>query len=240
MVNQNAAPNKGTTGVTGLVIVRFAVLAILMLSVLFLAAGTLNWWEAWAYVVMSVIILASSRLYMILKNPDMALERAGAGKKENVKSWDKVLMPLTALYAPLITWVVAGLDKRFGWSPDLPDWIQIIALAVIVLGSLFGSWAMLANRFFSSQVRIQTDRGHRVVDTGPYRFMRHPGYLGGLLGWIATPFFFSSYWVAIPVAIAIVANIIRTRLEDRTLQEELPGYKEYAHRVRYRLVPGIW
>jgi protein-S-isoprenylcysteine O-methyltransferase Ste14 len=135
---------------------------------------------------------------------------------------------------------IAGLDERFSWSPDLPDYIQIIALAVIFLGSMFGTWAMLANRFFSSHVRIQTDRGHNVVSSGPYRILRHPGYAGAVLGWVAAPVFFSSIWVVIPAVFAIAAGILRTSLEDQTLQEELPGYKEYASKVRYRLVPGIW
>jgi len=99
---------------------------------------------------------------------------------------------------------------------------------------------MLANRFFSSHVRIQTERGHQVVDRGPYRIVRHPGYAGLLVTWVAAPLFFSSYWMLIPTVIAIAAGVWRAALEDHTLQEELPGYKEYARRVRYRLLPGIW
>jgi protein-S-isoprenylcysteine O-methyltransferase Ste14 len=173
-------------------------------------------------------------------NPEIAQERSQAGKKENVKPWDKILMPITAIYLPLISWVVAGLDKRFEWSPDLPDYIQVIALFVIILGSSIGTWAMITNRFFSSYVRIQTDRGHQVVNTGPYRFVRHPGYAGGLISWLAAPVFFSSCWIIIPTILAIIGSILRTALEDRTLLDELPGYEEFAQRTRYRLVPGIW
>ena len=106
------------------------------------------------------------------------------------------------------------------------------------LGKCFDHLA--TNRFFSSHVRIQTDRGHVVVDKGPYSVVRHPGYAGGLLAWIAAPVFFSSWWVAVPCVITIGLNIYRIILEDRTLQEELSGYKEYAERVRWRLFPGIW
>jgi protein-S-isoprenylcysteine O-methyltransferase Ste14 len=219
---------------------RFLIVTLLMLSVLFLAAGRLDWWEAWAYIGQALFVLILSRTVMILKNPDTAKERVEAAQKEGVKTWDKTLMPLTAVVLPFVSWVVAGLDERFGWSPDLPDVIQVIALAVIFLSSMFGTWAMLANRFFSSHVRIQTERGHNVVDRGPYRIVRHPGYAGLLLSWVAAPVFFSSYWVAVPAVIAIAASAWRTALEDRTLQEELPGYKEYTSRVRYRLVPGIW
>jgi len=242
-MNSQTAPqpaNGGISAITWKVIFRFLIMCLLMLAVLFIAAGRLNWWEAWAYVAMSLIVLTVSRAFMILKNPDLALERAEASQREGVKPWDRILMPVTAIYLPLISWIVAGLDVRFGWSPDLPDSIQIVALLLIALGSLFGSWAMIANRFFSSHVRIQADRGQTVVSAGPYRFMRHPGYAGGLLSWLAAPVFFSSYWVTIPCALAIIASIARTALEDRTLQDELPGYKAYAQRVRYRLIPGIW
>ena len=221
-------------------IFRLFMLIVIMLLVLFLSAGRLDWWEAWAYGAQALLVLLVSRGIMILKNPDQALERAQAGKKENVKSWDRILMPLTALYGPLISWILAGLDVRFGWSPDLPDWIQVVALGVLVAGSLLGTWAMIANRFFSSHVRIQTDRGHNVVDSGPYRFVRHPGYAGGVISWLAAPIFFSSYWLAIPSFLMILANILRTYLEDRTLQQELSGYRDYTQRVRYRLIPGIW
>ena len=222
------------------VILRFIITTLFMLGVLFLAGGSLNWWEAWAYAAMTMIVLLSSRAVLILKNPELAQERSEAGQKENVKPWDKILMPITAIYLPLISWVVAGLDKRFGWSPDLPDTTQVIALAIIFLGSSIGTWAMITNRFFSSHVRIQTDRGHQVVNTGPYRFVRHPGYAGGLISWLAAPVFFSSYWIIIPTILAIIGSILRTALEDRTLQKELPGYEEYASTVRYRLIPGIW
>jgi protein-S-isoprenylcysteine O-methyltransferase Ste14 len=214
--------------------------SIVMLAVLFLAAGSMRWWEAWAYVGMSILVLASSRLVLILKTPDLALERSQAQNRENVKDWDRVLMPLTALVGPFVSWIIAGLDQRFGWSPDLPDGIQIAALVVIFLGTQLGSWAMITNKFFSSHVRIQTDRGHTVVKEGPYRVVRHPGYAGVLLAWLAAPVFFSSWWVIIPTVLVMIANIIRTAKEDQTLLEELPGYDEYAREVKYRLVPGVW
>ncbi len=221
-------------------VLRFVFTATLMLAVLFIASGRIDWWEAWAYVGMSLVMLLGSRAALLLKNPDLAQERAAAGGRADVQPWDRYLMPIVAIYGPVVSWVVAGLDERFGWSPDLPDAIQLAALAVIALGSLIGVWAMLTNRFFSSHVRIQTDRGHTVVDTGPYRYVRHPGYAGGLLSWLAGPFFFSSYWVVLPTVVVILANLLRTTLEDRTLQAELPGYREYAQKVRYRLIPGLW
>jgi protein-S-isoprenylcysteine O-methyltransferase Ste14 len=210
------------------------------MAVLFLAAGKLDWWEGWAYVIQAFIVLIFSRTILIRKNPDLAQERAAAGKKEDVKPWDRILMPLMSIYLPVIAWIVSGLDERFGWSPDLPDGIQLIALFLIFAGSMLGTWAMIANRFFSSHVRIQTERGHTVVSGGPYRFARHPGYAGAVLSWLASPVFFSSTWAAIPAVLAIIVVVTRTALEDRTLKAELPGYRDYAQIVRYRLVPGIW
>ena len=240
----NQAPAKSSSQkntITWITLVRFVFTTLVMLGILFLAAGRLDWWEAWAYAAMTMVTLLSSRAILIIKNPDLARERGtAADQKEGVKPWDKILMPLTAMYLPIISWVVAGLDERFAWSPDLPDWIQIIALGVIFLGSMIGTWAMLVNTFFSSHVRIQTDRGHQVVDTGPYRVVRHPGYAGGLLSWLAAPVFFSSYPLIILMIIAIGSSVIRTKLEDDLLQNELDGYQEYSRRVPYRLVPGIW
>lgn len=219
---------------------KLVLIVPVMLGVLLISAGSWDWWEAWAYSSLGLIIMLGSRAVVIKKSPDLALERNQAPEKDNVKEWDRYLMPFTALIAPLLAWIVAGLDQRFGWSPDLPNWIQIIALVIIQAGSLIGTWAMLANRFFSSHVRIQTDRGHMVVNQGPYKYVRHPGYAGGLLSWLASPILFSSYWVIIPTILAIVANVIRTSKEDQTLQEELPGYGDYVQKVKYRLLPGIW
>lgn len=220
--------------------IRLLFSSLVMLAVLFLTAGSIRWWEAWAYVGMSIVVLASSRLALIIRNPELAVERNQARNRENVKGWDLILMPLTALVGPLVSWIVAGLDQRFGWSPDLPNGIQIAALGVIFLGSQLGSWAMLTNKFFSSQVRIQTDRGHTVIKEGPYSVVRHPGYAGGLLAWLAAPVFFSSWWVIIPTILVMIANIIRTAKEDQTLLKELPGYSDYAREVKYRLMPGVW
>lgn len=221
-------------------VIRFLFTLLFMLAVLFLAAGSLTWWAAWAYTGMTFLTLIISRALLILKHPDTARERSEAGRQENVKAWDQILMPLTALVGPLFSWIIAGLDYRFGWSPDLPDPVQAAALGVILAGGMIGTWAMLANSFFSSHVRIQTERGHQVISAGPYRWVRHPGYASGILSWIVAPFYFSSYWVAIPTVLVIAAMVLRTALEDRVLREELPGYREYTRQVCYRLLPGVW
>jgi protein-S-isoprenylcysteine O-methyltransferase Ste14 len=222
------------------ILVRFMFTTGLMGGLLFLSAGRLDWWEGWVYLIYTITTLIVSRIILIIKFPETAQERMDAGHKDNVKHWDKFLMPIVAWSMPMVAWVVAGLDVRFGWSPEIPDGVQIAAFVVSCAASLFSTWAMFANQFFSSHVRIQTDRGHTVTRSGPYRFVRHPGYAGAIISWIAAVIFFGSYWMAIPVFITIIAFIVRTALEDRTLQEELPGYREYTQEVRYRLFPGIW
>lgn len=221
-------------------VLQLFVFVLIMLGTLLLSAGRWDWWEAWAYTLSGALVLLVGRAYVIHKFPDLALERSRAHELEDVKDWDRYLMPLTSLVAPFLSWIIAGLDQRYGWSPDLPNGIQIAALALIQVGSLIGTWAMAANRFFSSQVRIQTDRGHAVVAHGPYRVLRHPAYAGNLLSWLAAPIFFSSWPLAAMAVLVMGAVVARSALEDRVLLEELPGYQEYAREVKYRLVPGIW
>ena len=198
-----------------------------------------DWWQAWAYAVASVLAFVLSRLIVARKNPDLIAERARFMQAKDTKPWDKVLAPLLGLGSILIL-VVAGLDRTYGWSSAFSIAVNMIALFGIVIGYGFSSWALIENRFFSGTVRIQTERGHQVISTGPYRIMRHPGYSGGLLGYIFIPLLLDSMWAFIPAVLLVVVMVIRTALEDKTLQDELPGYKEYAKQVSYRLIPGIW
>jgi protein-S-isoprenylcysteine O-methyltransferase Ste14 len=158
---------------------------------------------------------------------------------QDAKPWDKILSPMLA-FGSLLILIVAGADKGFGWSTPFTLNTKLAALLVIILGFAFGSWALIENKFFSGVVRIQTDRGHHVVTTGPYRFVRHPGYAGALWTYLAMPILFDSIWAFIPAVFLLGVLVLRTSLEDRTLQAELPGYAEYAQRTRYRLLPGIW
>jgi len=159
--------------------------------------------------------------------------------RENVKDWDKVLTSLIT-FPILALLIVAGLDERFGWSPQLAVAIHLIGLAFIALGQGLFSWAMASNTFFSTAVRIQIDRDHTVSSGGPYRYVRHPGYVGMIVSLLATALAFGSLWALIPAGLAAVLLVVRAALEDKTLLEELDGYTEYAERVRYRLLPGIW
>jgi protein-S-isoprenylcysteine O-methyltransferase Ste14 len=167
-------------------------------------------------------------------------ERQNMKSAQKAKAWDKVLAPLMAVSIgfPMVT--VAGLDHRFGWSPGFPLWLIVIGFVMIALGYAFATWAMAENRFFSSVVRIQVDRGHSVCDSGPYRFVRHPGYAGNIPPLVGIVLALGSVWALVPAAVAAIITVVRTALEDRTLQAELPGYRDYAQRVRYRLIPGIY
>ncbi|MCJ7823394.1 MAG: isoprenylcysteine carboxylmethyltransferase family protein, partial [Anaerolineales bacterium] len=207
---------------------------------IFLAAGTLHWSMGWWYYAISVSATLLSRLLALRVSPDLLVERGSSTSAANIKSWDRILSSMVGLVVPVVMLFVIGLDHRFSWSPPLPAWVAPSSLIVLVLGYLLSTWAFLVNRFFSSVVRIQSERGHTVIMDGPYRWLRHPGYLGGLFAIIATPLMLGSLWAFIPCAIYIVLLVTRTALEDRTLQEELPGYREYAQQTRYRLLPGVW
>ncbi len=143
-----------------------------------------------------------------------------------------------SLSFPLV--IVAGLDHRFGWSPIFPAWLNVTGFFMVALGYAFAAWAFVENRFFSALMRIQIDRGHMVCDSGPYRIVRHPGYAGYLLALPGIVLALNTVWTLVPLGVALVVAVIRTALEDRALQEELPGYRGYSTRVRYRLFPGVY
>jgi protein-S-isoprenylcysteine O-methyltransferase Ste14 len=212
------------------VVVQFLILA----AILFVSSGRLDWVWAWAYLGVGVSIVVINALVL---PPELIAERGQI--KEDTKGWDKVLGAFIGI-PTLGTVIVAGLDKNFEWSPQL-DWvIQVIALVFYALAQGLFSWAMASNKFFSGTVRIQDDRGHTVATGGPYQYVRHPGYVGYITSWIATSLTLGSLWALIPAGLVMGLMVVRTALEDRTLQEELDGYKEYTQQVRYRLLPGIW
>lgn len=221
-------------------IARLIIVVLLQIVILFIAAGRWDWIMGWVYVILFVSLTAAGRLLLFHKFPDLFIERAKSLDMQDAKSWDKILVPIIAIYCPLAVIIVAGLDQRFSWSQYIPLAIQITAVVFALSGILFSIWATLENRFFSGVVRIQKDRGHSVVSTGPYKFIRHPGYTGGIVADIAIPLMLNSLWALIPAAIAVIAIVVRTELEDRTLQNELDGYRDYANRVKYRLIPGLW
>ncbi|MBN2499458.1 MAG: isoprenylcysteine carboxylmethyltransferase family protein [Anaerolineales bacterium] len=213
---------------------------LLIPLVLFVCAGDFGWWQAWVYALLIVAAGVGGRILAEWRHPGLTAERQNAEKIQAAKAWDKVLAPAMALSISYPLMIVAGLDHRFGWSPVFPLWLIVLGIFLIALGYAFAAWAFVENQFFSSVVRIQADRGHVVCDSGPYRIVRHPGYAGNILPLLGIVLALSSLWTIIPAAVALVIAVIRTALEDQTLQEELPGYWEYARRVRYRLFPGIY
>lgn len=209
-------------------------------ALLFLAAGTLRWWQGWVYALLGFFGMLIGRVMVMRVHPELLVERATGYKLPGVKAWDKRLVPWIGQFGPLLIILIAGLDHRFGWSPQLPLWLQLLGLGLLLAGYALANWAFTTNPFFSAYVRIQHDRGQHVIDQGPYRWVRHPGYAGGILAWFATPIFLSTLWALVPVLLTSGLSVVRTALEDRTLQAELDGYEEYAQHTRYRLLPGVW
>ncbi|MFC1546927.1 methyltransferase family protein [Candidatus Neomarinimicrobiota bacterium] len=235
-----AAAKPDQSRLTRSAILRFILFLLLVPAALLLTAGRADWFMGWVYIGLVMVFSAGSRFIVLRKDPDLLAERAQSLSKEDAKPWDKWIVLQIAMVGPIAMLVVCGLDERFGWSPDMPPGYQLAALGIIVLGYFLGTWAMMVNRFFSAVVRIQKDRGHQVVSGGPYRLMRHPSYIGGILSDLTIPFLLGSFWALIPGVYLAALMILRTALEDRTLREELEGYEEYTRKVRFRLVPGIW
>jgi protein-S-isoprenylcysteine O-methyltransferase Ste14 len=220
--------------------IRLVVVYLLIPLILLICGGDLGWWQAWLY---SLLILAAGiggRMWAEQRHPGLLAERQNIENIQNAKAWDKVLAPLMAVSVGYPMVFVAGLDHRYNWSSEFPLWLVVIGIILISLGYAFATWALAENRFFSSVVRIQADRGHVVCDSGPYRFVRHPGYAGNILALFGIVLALGSVWTLIPAAVASIIAVTRTALEDQTLQEELPGYRDYAQRIRYRLIPWIY
>jgi protein-S-isoprenylcysteine O-methyltransferase Ste14 len=210
---------------------------VVMGGVLFFSAGRVAWREAWVFLGIYFALSLGASLAMLRYDPYLSQERNRPGK--NVKRWDHVLVGVNLLLT-LSLFVVIGLDAgRFGWS-KVPLAARILALFGFVPAFGLPLWASLVNTYMSSRVRIQEERGHQVVTSGPYAFVRHPMYLGMILYDICLPVLLGSWWGLTIGGLMIVLVVIRTFLEDRTLQEELTGYAEYTARVPYRLVPGVW
>ncbi len=205
---------------------------------LFGSAGTVRWWNGWVFMAVGLLLVTALTNSLFRQSPELLEERMTAAKK--AKPWDRWLVPLLGGILPLACVVVAGLDRRYGWTNTITTLESLMALSVMLGGMALTFWAMQSNPFFSSHVRIQGERGHSVVSRGPYRYVRHPGYSGSILYNLAVPVLLASL-VALWVGIAIVLVIVvRTALEDRTLRQELAGYREYTETVRYRLFPGLW
>jgi len=218
-------------------LLQIGIFILILSASLFTASGRLDWVMAWGYIGLVVVSQGIVALILIPNNPELVKERAQFRGERNL---DRVLAGIMALFGPASMCIIAGLDMRFGWLPHIPLTPQIAALGIAMLGSLLTTWAITSNKFFYGVLRIAKERGHAVCIGGPYRYVRHPGYLGAILFDLATPLMLNSVWALIPAAFTVCAIAVRTALEDRALQDGLYGYKDYAQRVRYRLLPGVW
>ena len=202
--------------------------------ILFASAGSVAWSWGWVYLGAGVVILA---INLIVLPREVVAERGI--ERDEVKPWDRRIT-MISIIPTLAVPVVAGLDYRFGWTAEIPDAVHLIGLLLFVLGSLLFTWAMASNKFFSKSVLVQLERDHTVAESGPYRFIRHPGYSGYITFTVGTPLLLGSLWGLIPALFSASLLVLRTRLEDETLKQELNGYRDYALSVHYRLLPGVW
>jgi protein-S-isoprenylcysteine O-methyltransferase Ste14 len=214
-----------------------AVSLLFLLLLLFVPAGSLTWLRGWLFILVTVGASIVVSLYLRRANPDVIAGRVN--RHRGTKSWDKVCAGLIIAAIILIVPIAALDDGRLHWL-SMPLWVCVLGYALLIAGIAGLTWAESVNKFFEPTVRIQTDRGHKVIDTGPYAIVRHPGYVSAFLLFIGMPLALGSFWALIPAVFACLVMIVRTVLEDRTLQNELPGYKEYAQRVKFRLIPGVW
>lgn len=238
MGDSSTAPPEEVSAAGWLAIVA----AYLVVPLVLIGVGRdLDWWQAWAFSLLVQVAGVGGRVWAERRHPGLQADRLRFGRgQQQVKPWDRVLAPLMAFSVLYLLVIVAGLDHRHGWTTPFPTWINVVGLLLCALGYGFGAWALAENRFFTSTVRIQTERGHQVCDSGPYRFVRHPGYAGSLLAVVCIPLALDTLWTFVAAGIALIVSVVRTVLEDRVLLEELPGYREYAQRVPYRLLPGLW
>ncbi len=220
-------------------LLRATILTTIFAAGLLAAAGDLRWTMGWLYLAAFYANQVIVGAVLVPGNPQLAAERTRVDR-DVARDWDRPLTGIVSLLGPLFTLIVAGFDHRLGWSPPPAPWLRGIGIAVGIAAIALGIWAMAINRYFYSFVRIEPEQGHRVISSGPYRVIRHPGYAAGILYALATPLWLGTFWAYGVAVVTITAIVIRTALEDRTLRAELPGYEDYTRRVRRRLVPGLW
>lgn len=231
----SAPPAKSDTALRISYFLKGSIAQLLFLAIYLIAAGRWDWFWAWLY---TLLFIGMNVATVLVADPGLLAERAT--KPTGAKAWDQPYVLLASALLPLLSGVAAGLDLRLGWRPEIPTTVQWIATGAVVAGFAIVVWAMWANAYFSAVVRIQSDRGHSVATGGPYRIVRHPGYVGAILFTVAMPVMLGSVWALVPAVLAGIVYVLRTRKEDDTLQNELPGYRDYTQQTRFRLIPGLW
>ena len=216
-----------------------SIMLSIQITVFFLSAGHIINARPWVFFIASFLHYSVSIAVQYRLNPELLVQRLKI-KREGSKLWDEILMRVSNLTVLILIPVIAGLDVGwFLWS-SLDIYFAVVGLVLFIVNTVLINWAMLANPYFEPTVRIQKDRGHRVISSGPYKIVRHPGYLAGILYTLSIPLIIGSLYTFIPVGIYVLLIVVRTLLEDRTLQRELNGYSEYSKKVKYRLLPWLW
>jgi protein-S-isoprenylcysteine O-methyltransferase Ste14 len=215
-----------------------SIMLFVQMIVFFVSAGSIGDPRPWLFFGTVLVHYSISTAVQYRLNPQLLVQRLKR-KREGSKLWDEILMRTSNLMVLIAIPVIAGLDGRFHWS-NLDVHFVMVGFVFVVVSSVLLNWAMIVNPHFEPTVRIQKERGHKVIKSGPYNVVRHPGYLAAILFATSIPPMIGSVFAFIPLGIYILLMVTRTWLEDKTLQEELEGYSEYARQVRYRLLPGIW
>ena len=211
---------------------------IILGAIIFALAGTMDWFWGWVFNIVHVGVWLAMTLVLWRANPELLNARGKQGK--GTKTWDVILLSIYGI-AWILMIVLGALDFRYGWTGDVAPLVHILGNLLIILGFGLTIWSMVVNRSFELTVRIQAEREHKVIDDGPYQYVRHPGYTGTILAfYFGMPMALGS-WIAFVIGlIGLVTMVVRTAMEDRTLQAELPGYVAFTQKTRYRLVPGLW
>jgi protein-S-isoprenylcysteine O-methyltransferase Ste14 len=210
---------------------------IVFIIITFITAGKLDYWQGWVFNGLNILFILLTYIVLIDRK-DLIKERLKPGK--GMKQWDRVYY---AVSTPMffVMFIFSILDaSRFYWEPTVPLFIIFVGIILYSIGQIIVLWAKKTNKFFSSVVRIQLDRKQTVCSDGPYRFLRHPGYAGGLIFTIGTPIMLGSFWGLLPAILTIILVFVRTYMEDNTLKNELPGYTDYTNKVKFRLIPYLW
>jgi protein-S-isoprenylcysteine O-methyltransferase Ste14 len=213
------------------------ILSVIAAVVISGLAGHWDWWNVWAYAGILLVLWSLQTLVLYRKSPDLLKERVKPPPGGRIR-WTSARASLVGF---ILQWITAGLDQRFHWSDVVPPAGMVAGLVVFAIGWGLMTWSVLVNPFFSPVTRIQAEREQRVISAGPYRIVRHPGYAGTLLFVVAGGVALNSLVSIIPIVVIVLPiTVYQTMIEDRMLRDELAGYADYAAKVRYRLMPGIW
>ncbi len=208
--------------------------------ILFVAAGRIDLPRAWTYFGMVIVCQTLVFILVFTRFPEMIEVINARGEMKMPKTWDKIFAALYALSTIILMPLIAGLDVgRYNWS-YLSEWWMIPGIAFFLFAMFLAEWTLIENKFFEVGVRIQKERGHKVVSTGPYAFVRHPGYVAFIFLYFSLPLVVGSFYALSMSLVTALLIVIRTALEDKTLHQELEGYVDYAQKVKYRLLPGVW